>query len=93
MSNDAQAYPTQHRNHEHAALLSGGSDGKEPGAVQEIQVPSLGWEDSLEKRMQSAPVFLPGESQAQRSLTSCSPRGHKESDTTERLTHTENHKT
>ena len=27
-------------------------------------------------------VFLPGESQAQASLASCSPWGHKESDTT-----------
>ena len=58
MSNDAQAYPTQHRNHEHAALLSGGSDGKEPGAVQEIQVPSLGWEDSLEEGMATQSTIL-----------------------------------
>ena len=34
------------------------------------------------------PVFLPGESQAQRSLAGYSPRGNKESDTTEWLTHT-----
>ena len=31
-------------------------------------------------------VFLPGESHGQRSLAGYSPRGHKESDTTERLT-------
>ena len=30
-------------------------------------------------------VFLPGESHGQRSLAGCSPRGRKESDTTERL--------
>ena len=34
---------------------------------------------------QPTPVFLPGESHGQRSLGSCSPWGHKESDTTERL--------
>ena len=32
------------------------------------------------------PVFLPGEFHAQRSLTGCSPSGHKESDTTKWLT-------
>ena len=31
-------------------------------------------------------IFLPGESHGQRSLAGYSPRGHKESDTTERLT-------
>ena len=36
---------------------------------------------------QPIPVFLPGESHRQRSLAGCSPWGHKESDTTERLTH------
>ena len=35
------------------------------------------WQPSL--------MFLPGESQGQRSLAGCSPWGHKESDTTERL--------
>ena len=33
-------------------------------------------------------MFLPGESHGQRSLVGYSPWGHKESDTTERLTHT-----
>ena len=37
---------------------------------------------------QPTPVFLPGESHGQRSLAGCSPWGHKESDTTEWLTHT-----
>ena len=34
------------------------------------------------------PVFSPGESHAQRSLEGYSPKGHKESNMTERLTHT-----
>ena len=33
------------------------------------------------------PVSLPGKSHGQRSLAAYSPRGHKESDTTDRLTH------
>ena len=32
---------------------------------------------------QPTPVFLPGQSHGQRSLAGYSPRGHKESDTTE----------
>ena len=45
------------------------------------------------RKWQSTPVFLPGESYGQRSLACYSPRGRKESDTTERLhthTHTRN---
>ena len=34
---------------------------------------------------QPTPVFLPGKSHGQRSLTGCSPWGHKESDTTKQL--------
>ena len=34
----------------------------------------------------STPVLLPGKSHGQRGLVGYSPRGHKESDTTERLT-------
>ena len=34
----------------------------------------------------ATPVFLPGESQGQRSLVGCRSQGHKELDTTERLT-------
>ena len=55
------------------------------------QVQSLGWEDPLEKRMAirlSAPVFLPGEFHEQRNLAGYSLWGRKESDTTERLSHT-----
>ena len=36
-------------------------------------------------KWQPTPVFLPGESQGQRSLVGYSPRGRKESDTTEQL--------
>ena len=34
---------------------------KNPPAMQEMWVRSLGWEDSLEEVMQPTPVFLPGE--------------------------------
>ena len=37
---------------------------------------------------QPTPVFLAGESHGRRSLAGYSPWGHKESDTTEQLTHT-----
>ena len=37
------------------------------------------------RKWQPTPVFLPGESHGQRSLVGYSPRGRKESDTTERL--------
>ena len=52
----------------------------------DTQVPSLGWEGSLEKEWLPTPVFLPREFYGQRSLVSYSPWGHKQSDTTERLT-------
>ena len=55
-------------------------------AVQENRVRSLGWEDPLEKGMQSTPVFLLGECHGQRSLAGCSPQDHKELATIERLT-------
>ena len=45
--------------------------------MRETQVRSKGW------KWQPTPVFLPGESHRQRSLVGYSPRGHKESDTTE----------
>ena len=45
-----------------------------------------GVEYSKEKGMAPTPVFLPGESQGQRSLVGCHPRGQTESDITERLT-------
>ena len=45
-------------------------------------VPSLGWEDPLEKEMQPTPVFLPGKSHGQRSLVGYRPWGCKDLDTT-----------
>ena len=53
--------------------------------MRETQVWSLGWEDPLEKEVATTPVLLPGESHGLRSLVGYSPRGRKESDTTERL--------
>ena len=38
------------------------------------------------RKRQPTPVFLPGESHGQRSLVGYSPRGHEESDMTERPT-------
>ena len=40
---------------------------------------------ALEKEMATHSSILPGESQGQRSLVGCSPRGREESDTTERI--------
>ena len=37
--------------------------------MQETQVQSLGWKDTLEKEWLPTPVFLPGEFDGQRSLT------------------------
>ena len=45
--------------------------------MQEMQVQSLGGEETLEKEMQFAPVFLPGKSHRQRSLLGYSPWGGK----------------
>ena len=55
---------------------------KNPPAMQENWVRSLGWEDSLEKEQLPTPVFWPGESHG---LYIYSPRTHKEWDTTEQL--------
>ena len=43
------------------------------------------FEDPLEKGIACTQAFLPGEPHGQRSLADYSPWGHKESDTTERL--------
>ena len=48
--------------------------------MQETPVRSLGWEDPLKKGKATTPVFWPGEFHGL-----YSPWGHKESDTTERL--------
>ena len=54
--------------------------------MQETWVRSLGQVDPLEKGMAIHPVFLPGKSQEQRSLSDYSPWSPKESDMLERLT-------
>ena len=54
----------------------------------ETSVWSLGQEDPWRRKWLPTPVFLPGEFRGQRSLVGYSPWGHKESDKTERLTHT-----
>ena len=51
-----------------------------PPAMRETWVRSLGWEDPLKKERLPTPVFWPGEFHGL-----CSPWGHKDSDTTERL--------
>ena len=51
------------------------------GAVFGMRFYSPPWR----RKWQPTPVFLPGESHGQRSLVGYSPRGRKESDTTERL--------
>ena len=65
--------------------FSGGSVVKNPPAMQETWVGSLGWEDPLEKEiatLSSVPVW---EIPWQRRLTGCSLWGDKELDTTEQL--------
>ena len=52
-----------------------------------MQVPSLGPEDPLEEEWQPVPVFLSGKVYGQRSLVGYSPRGCKESNTTEHTHH------
>ena len=62
----------------------GGSGVKNPPAMQERQVPSLGWEDAPEREMTTCtPVFLPGKSHGQRSLAGYSSSVCKESDMTD----------
>ena len=47
-------------------------------AMQETCVPSLCWEDPLEKGMTTTPAFLPGEFHGQRSLAGYSPWGRSQ---------------
>ena len=56
---------------------------KNPPAIKEIWVQSLGQEDPLEKGMAPTPVFLPGQFHGQGSLVGFRPRGCKELDATE----------
>ena len=50
-----------------------GSEVKNQSAMQELQVPSLGQEDTLVEGIAPSLVFLPGESHGQRSLVDYSP--------------------
>ena len=50
-----------------------GSVVKNPPAMQETQVQSLGREDPLEEGTATTPEFLPGKSHGQRSLAGYSP--------------------
>ena len=59
---------------------------KNPPAMRETQVQSLGQEDSLDKRMATHSRILAEEFHGQGSLAGYSPWGCKESDMTEQLT-------
>ena len=48
-------------------------------AMQDTQVQSLGWEDTLEKEMATHSSFLPGKFHEQRSPVGYSPQDHIES--------------
>ena len=56
--------------------------------MQETWVGSLVGNIPWSRAWQPAPIFLPGESYEQRSLTGYSQRGQKESDATEATWHT-----
>ena len=60
-----------------------GSVIKNPPAVQETWVQSLGQKAPPRRTWQPNAVFLPGKPHGQRSLLGYSPRGHTESDMTE----------
>ena len=53
--------------------------------LQEVQLPPSGGEDPLEQETAAHANMLAGKFHRQRSLAGYSPRGPKESDTTERL--------
>ena len=57
-------------------------------AMQEMRVRSLGQEDPWRRAWQSPPVFLPGKFHGQRAWRAIVHGLAKESDITERLTHT-----
>ena len=64
----------------------GGSDGKE-SAMQETWVRSLSWEDPLEKGMVTHPSILAWKIPWTGGGARQAPRGHKELDMTEQLSH------
>ena len=51
--------------------------GKESAYYEEIQGPSLGWEDPLEEEMEPTAVFLSGKFHEQRNLVGFSPWGSR----------------
>ena len=55
---------------------------KNPSAMQEIWVPSQGWEDPLEKEMATHSSIVAWKSYGQRRLESYNPQGHKASNMT-----------
>ena len=63
----------------------GGSEGKASACNAGDPVPSLGWDDPLEKEMATHSSILAWRIHGQKSLIGYSPRGCKESDTTEWL--------
>ena len=63
----------------------GGSDSKATATIWETQVPSLGWEDPLEKEMATHSSTPTWKIPWRRSLVGYSPWGHRESDMTEKL--------
>ena len=63
----------------------GGSVVKNPPAMQEMQVQSLGWKDSRRRKWQPTPIFLPGKLYEQRSLVGYSSWNCKELDATGQL--------
>ena len=56
---------------------------KNPPAMQEMPVRSLGRKDPLEEEMATHSSILAWRMHGQRSLAGCSPWGHKESDIAE----------
>ena len=58
---------------------------KDPPAMWETWIQSLGWEDPLEESMAIHSSTLAWRIPMERSLVGCSPWGRKESDVTERL--------
>ena len=65
----------------------GDSDGKEPACQgRRCGFNPWAWKIPWRREWQPNPVFLPRKSHGKRSLVGCSPRGHKELDTIERLT-------
>ena len=56
---------------------------KNPTAILEIQVQSLGWEDPMEEGMATHFTIFAWRIHGQRSLVGYGPRGRQESDMTE----------